>query len=51
MMMSSSCSSVMVVIALAFLCCIDWLHVGKRFRGEIKKPLGFLPAASWRSPT
>jgi myo-inositol-hexaphosphate 3-phosphohydrolase len=29
---------------------LDWLHVGKR-KGELKKPLGFLPAASWRSPT
>jgi hypothetical protein len=34
MMMSSSCSSVMVVIALAFLYWIDWLHVGERSGGK-----------------
>jgi hypothetical protein len=57
----SCCSSgaisvcIFLFLSLLFLFVFLFVLIGftseNAFRGEIKKPLGFLPAASWRSPT
>jgi hypothetical protein len=54
----SCCSSGAISVCISLFLSLLFLFVvwigftsENAFRGEIKKPLGFLPAASWRSPT